>query len=182
MQPSSVDGRWARSVLAAGVALAVGGCSGDQPAPADPPAATSGSIRAQEPPAVQGPSDQDEERPAAAPAPTWDEAARAGALAAATTAVTAFARPRADPQTWWADLAPLLTPAAAAAYAGTDPRNVPARSVTGDAVLVDDASAYLVGVQVPTDVGACTVLLSREGQGSPWLVEQLVPPESVSRP
>lgn len=129
---------------------------------------------------MQGHSDENEDLPTAAPYPTWDAAARAEAVAAATAAMSAFAQPAVDETTWWAELAPLLSPAAAAAYAGTDPANVPAQAVTGAARLTDDSSTYLAPVAVPTDVGAYLVLLSREGGGSPWLVERLTPPETVN--
>jgi hypothetical protein len=93
----------------------------------------------------------------------------------------AFARPDVASDAWWEELEPLLSPAAAAAYAGTDPANVPARAVTGPARLVGEDSAYLAPVAVPTDVGAYQVLLSRAGHGSPWRVERFTPPETVNR-
>lgn len=37
----------------------------------------------------------------------------------------AFAWPALDEDTWWAELEPLLSPAGAAGYVGTDPANVP---------------------------------------------------------
>lgn len=136
----------------------------------------------QAPPPAQGHSDEDEDLPTAQPYPTWDDAARGDALETARAAMTAFARPGVGRATWWADLGPLLSPAAATAYVGVDPANVPARAVTGDATLTEESSTYLAPVAVPTDVGAYLVLLSRQGQGSLWLVERITPPETVNQP
>ena len=94
--------------------------------------------------------------------------------------MTTFTDHRADADSWWADLEPALSAQAAADYAGTDPAAVPARAVTGTAVLVDDSSAYLASVEVPTDAGAYEVLLSRAGAGAPWLVERLTPPTTTT--
>lgn len=52
--------------------------------------------------------------------------------------------------------------------------------MTGAGTLTDDSSTYLAPVAVPTDVGAYLVLLSRRGQGWPWLVERFTPPETVT--
>ncbi len=43
-------------------------------------------------------------------------------------------------------------------------------------MLVDDSSAYLARVRVPTDAGPYVVLLAREGAGEAWLVERITPP------
>ena len=123
---------------------------------------------------------QDEDLPVPeAAAPVWDAASQQSAQDTATRALTAFARPGLDETTWWADLAPLLSTTAATAYAGTDPAAVPAQVVTGPAVLFDQTSVYLAGVDVPTDAGTYRVLLSREDAGTPWLVERLTPPATT---
>lgn len=172
-----------RCATALTAALLLAGCSWQPGEPraseADQPdalASTPSTVPVQPPAAAQGHTDEDEELPPPEPYPTWDARARAQAVQAATTAMTAFARPQVDPARWWADLAPLLSPAGAVAYTGTDPAEVPARAVTGPAELVDQRSPYLAGVQVPTDTGPYLVLLSRDGGGAPWLVERLTPP------
>lgn len=109
--------------------------------------------------------------------PVWDDAARAAAIRTASAAMTAFARPHLEHDTWWAGLEPLLTYDAAVDYSYTDPANVPASEVTGRATVVGEASAYLASVQVPTDAGIYTVLLVRADGDAPWLVERLAPPE-----
>lgn len=133
----------------------------------------------QAPPQAQGPNDEDHELESPEAVPTWDEASRAEAVEVAGEAMVAFARPALDEATWWRELQPLLSPAAVVAYTGTDPAEVPATQVTGDAVLTDDSSAYLARVDVPTDVGTYAVLLVREGGGEPWLVERITPPPAV---
>lgn len=149
----------------------LGGCTGPSATPVEPHGGRA---------ALGGHSDQDEVLPEPLPSPTWDESARTDATAAATAVMEVFADPGADPGDWWVALSPLLAPTAAAAYANTDPANVPASEITGPARQVEESSAYLAPVEVPTDVGTYLVLLSREGQGSPWLAEKITPPEEVA--
>lgn len=157
-------------VTAGALALALTSCSSTPPA--SPPAApdTAASSPAGEPAEADG----DYAIPHAAA--TWDQASADTAAQAATTAMTVFISHSPDPQAWWAQLQPLLSPTAARDYAGVDPANVPARRLTGPAQVQADASAYLATALVPTDHGAYTVLLSRQGGDQPWLVERLTPP------
>ena len=111
--------------------------------------------------------------------PSWDDVDRAAALDAALQAVALFARPDVPYEQWWAELGPLMSAQAQVDYQYVDPINVPARAVTGPGVLIDETSASVAGVQVPTDVGAYTVVLSRADDGAPWLVERVTPPESA---
>lgn len=108
------------------------------------------------------------------PPPSTAPEASPDAPTVAVAAVTAFAHPALPYDTWWAGLAPYLSPTARTAYAGTDPTLVPATAVTGTPVDVGSASAYLDTVQVPTDAGVYVVLCSRTEDGS-WQVEQLTP-------
>ncbi len=89
--------------------------------------------------------------------------------------MVAFARPDLDAEQWWAELSPLLSPAATVAYEGTDPQMVPPRAVTGPPRSAQSPSPYLATVIVPTDAGEYAVLLVREGGGAPWLVERITP-------
>ncbi|GGO94016.1 hypothetical protein GCM10011584_34050 [Nocardioides phosphati] len=91
----------------------------------------------------------------------------------------AFAKPKLDYDTWWDGLAPYLSASAQQAYSMTDPANVPASKVTGPSALAPSESDYLANVEVPTNVGTYTVLLSRLDGGSRWLVERLTPPEGL---
>lgn len=110
---------------------------------------------------------------------TWDDASRADVLIAAEEAMTDFARPDLDQDTWWAGVEPHLTPEAAQDYAYVLATNVPARQVTGAPILVDDTSAYFAKVKVPTDVGDYVLVLIRESGDSPWLVSRFDPPEGA---
>jgi hypothetical protein len=122
---------------------------------------------------------------AVAPAPVrpqWTSAASAAARSRALEAMRAFARPDLPVARWWAELSPLLTPAARYAYDGTDPANVPVRRVIGGASRVQSATPYLATVRVRTDIGSYRVLLVRTGAGAPWFVERITPPATYRRP
>lgn len=110
--------------------------------------------------------------------PSWDDVGREAAVDAAVRAVELFARPDEPYEQWWAELAPLMSTQAQVDYQYVDPLNVPARAVTGDGVLIDETSASIAGVEVPTDIGSYTVVLSRTDDGAPWLVERISPPQS----
>lgn len=109
------------------------------------------------------------------PVPEWDEQSHDSAVAAAKQALSAFARPDLDYDTWWADLEPLLTPQAAEDYAYVDPANIPVREIAGEGHLLDETSAYLATVQIPTDNGRYSVVMTRKSGGAPWLVSRLTP-------
>jgi hypothetical protein len=111
--------------------------------------------------------------PAPLPHPTDDAVSQDAALTLGTAAVQAFARPHVPAGQWWSELSPLLSPAAAMAYQGTDPLEVPASTVTGPARSGVSPSSFLATVFVPTDAGEYAVLLVREGGGAPWLVERM---------
>jgi hypothetical protein len=130
------------------------------------------------------PGDVDAALPTPPPAATDDPASEQAALDAGAAAVTAFARPELTAEQWWSELQPLLTPAATEAYAGTDPAEVPARTVTGPPWRGESESSYLALTFVPTDAGDYAVLLVRDGGGAPWLVERitLVPADAASTP
>ncbi|WP_260980574.1 hypothetical protein [Microbacterium paludicola] len=113
------------------------------------------------------------------PVATWSDGDRSAATEAAVTAMVAFARPGADQDTWWAELAPLLTPQARSDYAYVQASVVPATQVTGSARITDDTSTMVVHVEVPTDVGTYALILTRLDGGSPWLVSRFTPPEGV---
>lgn len=146
-------------------------------APAEPPPGASSS-----PPLIEpsGPNDVDTEVPAPLASPTWDQAGREQATTTATGVMTIFVDHSEDEAAWWAELETMFSPLAAADYADTDPAQVPARQITGPAELVEESSVFLATVDVPTDVGAYQVLLSRTGDGQSWLVERLTPPDAVS--
>jgi hypothetical protein len=169
-------GRRTAELLVLASLLVLPACSTDRVAGlADTPAAATPA-----PP----PGDVDAELPTPPPAATDDPASEQAALDAGAAAVTAFARPELTPEQWWAELQPLLSPAATEAYAGTDPAEVPAGTVTGPPWRGESDSSYLALTFVPTDAGDYAVLLVRDGGGAPWLVERitLVPADATSTP
>lgn len=129
-------------------------------------------------PSVTG-TDQDADLPAPEPRPTWDKESRTSAEQTAEQAMTLFARPSLGDDRWWSDLAPQLSPAARATYAGVDPAEVLATEVNGPGVLVEEGSPWLADIDVPTDVGTYRLLLSRVDVDGPWLVEIIQPPPGL---
>jgi hypothetical protein len=177
---------------AVAAALALAGCTSQTPAVSTETSPTGASATAASPTDASStagstaPSTPEHtgQLPPPPPAPTDDAPSQDAALALGAKAVTAFARPDLGPDTWWAELSPLLSPAAALAYEGTDPVEVPARRVTGPAWAGVSPSSFLATVFVPTDAGDYAVLMVREGGGAPWLVERitLVPAGYVAPP
>jgi hypothetical protein len=162
-----------RSSAAVLLVLAVAGCS-STPAPAPPPAATSTTT-----PAPASGADPEPDLPTTPPpSPVWNDVAARAATDTAFAAMQAFVQTGRDPATWFGELAPYLTATAQAAYYGTNPTQVPAHTVTGAYAHPAD-TAYLALVDVGTDVGAYSLLLSREGADSGWLVERITPPAGV---
>ncbi len=109
--------------------------------------------------------------------PSWDSGSRTDVVESAENAMRAFARPGMDRDTWWAELEPLLTQQAAQDYAYVEPSVIPAKKVNGPGELVDDTSAYVGFVEVPTDAGIYTIILNRSDADAPWLVSRFNPPE-----
>lgn len=175
-------GTAAVSLLLAGALL--GACSDEpgSPAPSAPGTATAAPAPLPAVPTATGePMEGDLGSATGAPAPVWDEESRAAAVATATGAMTAYARPALDPDTWWAEFSGFLSPAAQQDYQWVQPASIAATSVGAEpAALVDDSSVYLARVEVPTDAGTYRVLLSREDGPTPWLVERVEPPEGVA--
>jgi hypothetical protein len=94
--------------------------------------------------------------------------------------MAAFVRVDLTADAWLEQLSANLTADAAGAYYGSDPLEVPARAVTGAPRWDGSTSAYLADVVVPTDVGDYRLLLVRDGQNSPWLVQTIDPPDGVA--
>jgi hypothetical protein len=126
------------------------------PTAAAPPGSTSGSpaggaAGATASAEAPGHDDHDDAGPAA-------PAAQAPPAAAAFAA--AWTRRGLQAEQWWAQLAPLCTPAFAAKLRSTDPANVPASQVTGPPVAVRDPSEGLAVYTVPTNAGTLSVTLT----------------------
>lgn len=110
------------------------------------------------------------------PAPPWDDEQRAAAIDAALKALAAFARPALPASDWWAALSPLLTPQAQQDYQYIDPATIPAHQVAGPGAIVENSSRYAVSIDVPSDAGTYTVILTRTSGTAPWLVARFTPP------
>jgi hypothetical protein len=112
--------------------------------------------------------------------PEWDAESRASVVAAAEKAMAAYARPDLPFDQWWAAVQPLLDQKASQDYAYMDPSRIVATQLTGSAVIVDDTSAYVATVDVPTNAGTYSLILSRVDGKSPWLVSRFILPEGVN--
>lgn len=107
--------------------------------------------------------------------PVWDDESRASVVKAAETAMAAYAHPERERHEWFAELEPLLTDQAAPEFAKIDPASITAKQVTGAGVIVEDFSAYMATVEVPTDVDIYEVWLSRADANADWLVYRIRP-------
>ena len=110
-------------------------------------------------------------------APAPDPRSTGAALLVADKLMVAFARPTVDATTWINGLYPYLTQSGGAAYAGTDPANVPVRHVTGTGAVVEGATVYALIVRIPTDIGDYTISLTRQRPTDPWLADRVTPPQ-----
>jgi len=165
--------------------LALTGCAGNQDNPGEEPSentpsasATMPDLNQFTPPPSGYVDDHTGEKVTPIAVPTWDAESRSSVVAAAEKAMTAFARPSLDEETWWSELEPLLNAQAAQDYSYVDPANIPATAITGQGVLTDESSAYVGYVDVPTDAGIYRLILNRSDAVSPWLVSRISPPET----
>lgn len=124
-------------------------------------------------PTSSTPSDND----TVPPAPTAAPSSQAAAVDVADKLMTAYARPDLTADAWIAGLDPYLTQNGAAAYAGTDPSQVPVSQVTGTGTVMPAATAYALNVSVPTNKGTYVVALTRPSTTSPWLADRIIVPE-----
>ncbi len=116
----------------------------------------------------------------AAPAPTeTPHPAPSGAsgspVSAATAFVTAWTQTTSGDTAWLDGMKPWATPSLIASLDGTDPTQVPASRVTGDAALVK-TSGTAATVSVPTDGGR--VAIAMVSQSSSWKANGLAPDDA----
>lgn len=102
------------------------------------------------------------------------------AASAAEAVMGAFVDHDRPYDTWWAEFSSRLTATAQDVWAYTDPRLVPASTLTGPPMVTDAPSSTQVFVDVPTDAGSYALELIRNaapgaGQG-PWQVQTITPP------
>lgn len=145
------------------LAVLLSGCTHPSPGQPQPPAVTT---------LTEAPLDDVESIPVPTSVP------RSAAVDITRDALRAFGDHTLDADAWFAALAPYLSQAAQQAYVGTDPTLVPVHRLDGPTVLEPWVSDYLATVTQGTDVGAYTVLLSRNDAGN-WQVETIIPPAGV---
>lgn len=170
------------TALALASVLLIGACSNDSEPPQT--AATSSASAEPSSPAVPpsaGAINEDTgEEVTTAPVPVWDDASRESAVSSAEEVVRAFAQPELDFEQWWAQVQPLLDQKASQDYSYMDPAVITVTEVTGEGKLLDEDSAYVARVEVPTDAGVYTVIMSRTDADAPWLTSRITPPEGSS--
>lgn len=175
------------AALVVAASLALTACTGQDPAPTPSPSPSNSGPTfpdaAQFSPPPSGAIDEDTGETIVPEAvPTWDAQSRTGVVEAAETAMRAYARPDLSAKAWLDGLTPLLDQKAAQDYSFIDPARIVATDVTGPGTITDDTSAYVAFVDVPTNAGTYSVVLSRTGAGAdaPWLVSRFIVPEGVN--
>jgi len=164
--------------LVVAASLALTGCT---PSPGAAPAPTGSAIESGAISPSTSPTDDhahaegDEDDHPSVPIPEAGADSQADASTAATTAVTAFARPTLPESQWWGELLPLLSQKGAVAYEGTLPSNIPVTAVTGPATVLPASTEVATLVEVPTDAGLYVVTLVRGSPNEPWLAERIRP-------
>jgi len=109
--------------------------------------------------------------PSTAP-PDAAAASDPAATRVATSFVRAWARPGLDQGTWLHGIRPFLAPSLAGALSSTDPAQVPASAVTGEARMLRVTATTTV-ITVPTDGGPVAVTL--HGSAGRWKVTDIEP-------
>lgn len=115
-------------------------------------------------------------------APTTASTPRTDAASvAAVEAMTAYVQHHDDEATWWSGLSPYLSPEAKFVIEGTDPAQIPATRITGDAIATP-ASASSVSVLIPTDAGQYRLDMTTrgdDGTAGVWVVSGFTAPEGT---
>ena len=169
------------------VAVTLTACTAQEPTPTPTPTPTPSSSGPTFPdaapfsPAPSGAIDEDSgEVIEPQPVPEWDDNSRAAAIAAAETALRAYARPNMSADAWREGLTPLLDQKAQQDYSYIEPARIVASEVTGPGTITDDTSAYVAFVDVPTNAGTYGVVVSRVDADAAWLTSRFILPEGVN--
>lgn len=132
-------------------------------------------------PAASLPATSPPSGPATTAAPTTSAplaatpASKGSPVDVATALVTAWAKPGEGESQWLAGMKPWATADLVSSMAGTDPTQVPATKVTGDAAL-RAIKARTATVSVPTDGGRVAVELVQ--QSGAWKADSLAPDDA----
>lgn len=158
--------------LLAVVGRATDGQASPRPAAASvttsPSASTQGTTPASSSPPAPGPTTPRSSKSA----PPTPRAVTNQSTGVATAFVRAWSSDGASRDAWYAAMEPWASPELLRALASTDPAQVPADRVTGDARLVSSAKTSAT-VLVPTDGGDVLVTLSAAGGG--WKARDIAP-------
>ncbi|WP_431838003.1 hypothetical protein [Cellulomonas sp. Y8] len=166
--------------LTAALVAALAGCQADTPEAAEPTASRSAAPTLDAGDVVTETDDMLVDPKQREAVPTWSEDTRAQALAAATTAMTAWARPDLPYDAWWSGLRDHLTSGAREVVAMTDPANVPVTSF-GPAQLPDEGdTAYVAWISFETNSGTWWVLAAWQDEGT-WLVDRITQSREVAQ-
>lgn len=103
---------------------------------------------------------------------------------AATRIFTTWSNRKLDADAWWAQLEPLLSPAAQRAYAHTDPANIPPLKIKGKLKelpggVPNTTAGLATYVAIPTDKGQFKMALERTEEGAPWVMLGLEFPAGI---
>jgi hypothetical protein len=105
-------------------------------------------------------------------------ASESPAVVAATAVLQAWSRPGLAYPWWWRGLEPLLSPGARAAYAHTDPEQLP---TLGDLSVVEEQDGGATAtVWFRTEAGRFGVDLARGGADEEWLAHRILFPGQES--
>jgi hypothetical protein len=100
------------------------------------------------------------------------------AVPAATAVLQAWSRPGLEYSWWWDGLRPLLSPGARAAYAHTDPDQLPTLGELSVVEERDDTTTATVWFH--TDAGRFGVDLARTAEGDAWRAQRILFPGQES--
>lgn len=166
------------TITMAFLAVALAGCSTSEEPVSEPPATISSPNFSNLTPLPTGFLDEDTgETYTPHTEPQWDAASRKSAVTAGEEAMRLFARPTLDQATWWEELSPLMNDVARKDYAYVQPQSIPANKVTGPGKIVEEDSASVVRIEVPTNAGTYVVILNRTDADSPWKIARYIFPE-----
>lgn len=168
------------AVTMAILAVALAGCSSNEEPSEVPSTSASGPNFSNLTPLPTGLLDEDtRETYMPRSVAKWDVASRESAVKAGEEAMRLFARPSLDHSTWWDEISPLMNDTARKDYAYVQPQSIPASKVTGPGKLIEEESAYVANIEVPTDAGTYVVILNRVDGDSPWMISRYVFPDKA---
>jgi len=130
-------------------------------------------------PTVTGTGPVDHPTDDVVPTATWDDVSRQSLISAAGHALAVYGQPGLDFQSWFTQVAPLMTADASNNYRMVDPSNIPFDQVdTASCQITNDMSALVATVTCGTNAGPWEVIEARTGQTQPWLAVSFLPQDN----